>query len=255
MKTLTNFRIPTLLAGVALFAAFVARAQCPDQGTVTYEGVSNAKGKPYQARAVVTIVTYGENGQKKVVVTKKNLFRDAQGRTRLERFYDGTADPLEDVPTDIWINDNCGTSVGLLPRAQTAKIQKMVLPPNVSHAPHCQEIDPKNPPYTGPEGKFEDLGKKYIDGVEVQGGRETYYTSVQAKLSGAPPVRIYEHWCSTTLETPMDDYILEDHPKIEITTVISDIKQVEPDPALFEIPKEYKIIHAQQSAPAASPEK
>ena len=34
----------------------------------------------------------------------------------------------------------------------------------------------------------------------------------------------------------MGDYILDEKPKREITTVISDIKQVEPESALFEIP-------------------
>ena len=110
----------------------------------------------------------------------------------------------------------------------------------------------KNPPYAGPEGKFEDLGHKLIDGIEVRGERISYYNSVQAKLSGAPPVRIYENWCSISLDTRMGDYVLDDKPRREITTVISDIRQMEPDSALFEIPAEYKITRADQNAPASS---
>jgi hypothetical protein len=61
----------------------------------------------------------------------------------------------------------------------------------MSHAPYCQEIDSNNPPHMGPQPKFEDLG--LIDGVEVRSRRESYYTSVPAKLSGAPQVRVYKH--------------------------------------------------------------
>ena len=240
-----------LCLGMA-FATEVAVAQCPSRGTVVDEEVSNAQGKPYQAKQVRTIVTYSSDGTKHIVVTKANLFRDSKGRIRQERFYDGTDDPSENVPTDIWIDDNCGTSVSLLPTRQTAKITKVVSPVKVSDQPCCQEIDLKNPPYTGPEGKVEDLGHKFIDGVEVRGERISYYSSARAKLAGASPIRIYENWCSTSLDTRMGDYVLDEKPKREITTIISDVRQIEPDSALFDIPEGYKIISADQNAPASS---
>ena len=142
--------------------------------------------------------------------------------------------------------------MSLLPTRQTAKITKVVSPVKVSDQPCCQEIDLKNPPYTGPEGKVEDLGHKFIDGVEVRGERISYYSSARAKLAGSSPIRVYENWCSISLDTKMGNYILNDKPKREITTVISDIKQVEPGSALFEIPDGYKIIRADQSAPASN---
>jgi hypothetical protein len=236
-----------LCVGMA-FVTGAAMAQCPNRGTVVDEEVSNAPGKPYQAKQVRTIVTYHSDETKQTLVIKSNLFRDNKGRIRQERFYDGTDDPLENVPTDIWIDDNCGKSVILVPAQQTAKITIVVTPVKISNQPSCEEVDLKNPPYAGPEGKFEDLGHKFIDGVEARGERSSYYSSAQAKQSGAPPVRVYENWCSISLETRMGDYILDDKQKREITTVISDIKQVEPESALFEIPGGYKIIRADKSA-------
>jgi len=228
----------------------VTTAQCPNRGTVTVEDVSNTQGKPYQAKAIRTIVTYASDSAKQVVVIKANLFRDAKGRIRMERFYDGTADPLEQTPADILIDDNCGTAVTLLPGPKIAKLQQMAQPLQVSNRPCCQEVDPKDPPQPGPEGKFEDLGHKFIDGVEVRGERTSYYASVQAKLSGAPPIHIYEDWCSILLDTPMGNYIVDhDHkPKREITTVITDVRQLEPDPDLFDIPKDYKITRGQKTS-------
>jgi hypothetical protein len=243
---------PIFVFSAMIFTAEATVAQCPNRGTVVRDEVSNAKGKPYQAKEIRTIVTYDSDGTKRVVVTKSNLFRDTSGRIRIERFYDGTEDPSENVPTDIWIDDNCGTSVSLLPAPQTAKITKRVSSAKVSDQPCCEEIDFKHPPYTGPQGKFEDLGHKLIDGVEVRGERESYYSSVQARLSGAAPVRIYENWCSTSLDTRMGDYVLDEKPKREITTIISDVTQIEPDSALFDIPEGYKIISGDQNAPASS---
>ena len=246
--------MPILLCLGMDFTPKVAAAQCPNRGTVVDDEVSNSQGKPYQAKEIRTIVTYGSDGTKSVVVTKSNLFRDSKGRIRVERFYDGTEDPSENVPTDILIDDNCDTSVLLMPPRQTAKISKVASPVKVSDQPCCQEIDLKNPPYTGPEGQAQDLGHKFINGVEVRGERISYYSSIQSKLSGASPVRVYENWCSISLDTRMGEYILDDKPKREITTVISDIKQVEPDSALFEIPEGYKIIRTDQSAPPLNAE-
>lgn len=235
--------LTTILSCLAMaLTADLAAAQCANRGTVVVDQVSNSQGKPYEAREIRTIVTYTPGGLKNVAVTKAHLFRDSKGRIRIERFYDGTEDPSEKLPTDISIDDNCGTSVILQPGAQTARITKMASPSQVSNRPYCREADLKNPPYTGQGGKFEDLGHKLIDGIEVRGERLSYYASAEAKLSGAPPVRVYENWCSILLDTPAGDHVLDDKPKREITTVLSDIKQIEPDAKLFEIPKEYKII-------------
>jgi hypothetical protein len=226
---------------------------CPNRGTVVVEGVSNSQGRPYQAKEVRTIATYNNDGQKQVKVVKANLFRDSRGRIRIERFHDDTADPSESILMDIAIDDNCGTAVILLPSQHTAKVSKTTPSERVSNQPCCQEVDSNNPPYAGPDGTFEDLGNKLVDGVKVRGERVTYYSSAQAKESGAAPVQVYENWCSLSLDTPMGSYILNDNPKREIISVITDIKQIEPDPALFEIPKNYKVIPTEGMEPATNP--
>jgi hypothetical protein len=243
---------PTLVLLGLTIAADVTAAQCPNRGTVVEGQVSNAKGKPYQAGGITTIVTYDRDGTKRVSVTKSNLFRDSCGRIRVETFHDRTEGPSENIPQDILIDDNCGTTVILHPATQTAQIQKWPAPDKVSELPSRQEVDLKNPPSTGPEGRVDDLGHKFIDGVEIRGERISYYSSAQAKVTGASPIRIYENWCSISLDTGMGEYILDDNPKREITTVIRDIKQVEPDSALFQIPAGYTTSRADQSTPAAN---
>jgi hypothetical protein len=240
--------LPTLVCFGMTFTAEVTVAQCLNRGTVLDDEVSNSQGKPYQAKEVTTIVTYGNDGTKRVQMIKSNLFRDSRGRVRIERFYNGTEDPSESVPSDILIDDSCGTSVILLPARQTAKITKRILSAKISDRPYCREIDLKNPPHVGPEGNFEDLGHKLVDGVEIRGERWSRYSSVEAKLSGAPPVDVFEDWCAISLDTSMGHHTLHDKPKTEMTTAISDIRQIEPDSALFEIPEGYKVIPDDQSA-------
>lgn len=57
----------------------------------------------------------------------------------------------------------------------------------------CKEIDPENSPNPGPQGKFENLGHKFVDGIEIRGERTSFYASVEAKLSGAAPIQISSH--------------------------------------------------------------
>ena len=237
---------------VVICAPGPVRAQCPDYGEVVFNDVAAVEGKPFQAKEMMTLVTYGSDGAKRVQVTKANLFRDSKGRIRVERFYDGTEHPPETVATQIMIYDNCGTSVSLQPVRQTAKISRDMAPQKGTHPPYCQEIDPNNPPQPGREGKFEDLGHKVIDSVDVRGARQSYYDSVDAKRSGAPPVRVYENWCSEELDTPMDSFVLSDKPKQEIATAISEVKLVDSDSTLFEVPEGYAITQANQSTPPSN---
>ena len=92
--------IPILVCLGMRFATETTVAQCPKRGTVVVDSVSNTRGKPYEAKEVQTVVTYDSDGTKRVVVTKSNLFPDSRGRIRQERFYDGTDDHAENVPTD-----------------------------------------------------------------------------------------------------------------------------------------------------------
>ena len=255
MALLSALRKSSLAFFFCLVVALVpqrAAAQCEDRGTVVEEGVSNVQGKPFQAKQITTIVFYNADGSKSTKVTKANLFRDSKGRIRVERFYDGTENPLENMPTDVIIDDNCGTVFILRPSDHTVKIQKMPPSPTPSNHPVCAEVDSKNPPGAGnPKDKFEDLGHKFVDGVEIRGERWSSYSSEKAKASGAPPVEVRENWCSMALQNQVGGYILNDNPKQEIITVVSDIQQGEPDSALFEIPTGYKTIET--GKPNAAP--
>jgi hypothetical protein len=231
-----------------ILAPTSALAQCTPIRGIGFEGITSVEGMPFQAKKVVTTVTTGNDGAKRTEVMKSHVFRDSKGRVRIERFYDGTEDPLESVPKQILIYDNCGGGVSLLPSRQTAKIRKPPVHFRGSDQPNCQEFGPNKLPQPSAKGKFEVLGHRMLDGVEIMGWRTTHYSSVEAMSSGAPPVEISERWCSTTLDAEMDGFSLSQNPKMESRTVVSDLKRIEPDPALFEIPEGYKITAADESA-------
>jgi hypothetical protein len=234
--------LPTILVPMSTLA------QCAPIGAIGFEGITSVEGMPFQATKVMTVVTTGNDGAKRAQVTKSHVFRDTKGRVRIERFYDGTEDPLESVPRQVIIYDNCGGSVSLLPSQQTAKIQKAPAHLKGSDQPNCKEFDLNKLPQPGAKGKFELLGHRMLEGVEIMGWRTTYYSSVEAMSSGAPPIEISERWCSTTLDAEMDSFNLSQNPKMEIRTVVSDLKRIESDPALFEIPEGYKITGADERA-------
>lgn len=236
---------------ILILSAFVismspepAFAQCSDPSTFVTDGISTARGKPFQAKQVTTIVTYLNEGAKNVRVMKSNFFRDSRGRLRIERFYNGTDDPPEGIPSDIIIVDDCYNSAVLLPDRQTAKLSKFPVSAKGSDQPVCEEIDPKKVPDMGPTALFENLGHKFIGAVEIRGQRFTYYSSAKAKLSSSPPISVHEDWCSVSLDTPMGGHFLNDEPKNEITTIVTDVLLIEPAPNLFEIPDGYQLVQA-----------
>lgn len=225
-----------------------AMAQCQGGSAIGFNGVSTVEGKPFRARQITTIVSYRGDGTKHVQVVKANLFRDSKGRVRVERFMDGTEDPPKNVPVDILVYDNCGTSLSLLPSRRSGKITTMSFPAKRPAPPFCEEIDPEDPPNPGPPGKFENLGHRFIDGIEIRGERTSFFASAGEKLSGTAPIRITEDWCSQALDTPIVHYSLTDKPKLEVRTEVRDIRQVEPDSELFEIPEGYKITKDDRNA-------
>jgi hypothetical protein len=254
----SGFRISTFamrfLLGALCAICFVgfAGAQCPDKGTLGFDGVTAVREKPFHAKQVTTIVTYRPDGTKQIVVIKSNLFRDSHGRVRVERFYDGTGDPPELTPADISIYDGCGKSISLLPKKHTAKVQDISPVNPGSHQPYCHEFDAKNPPNPGPTGKFEDLGHKMIDGMEVLGYRSTDYATPESKRTETNPVHIHEDWCSMALDNSLHFYSYSDRPRRELTSAIKEIELVDSDGSLFEIPSEYSITKTETARTAIS---
>ena len=169
-------RAPSLLRSawaVVLLGLFqgATSAQCPNRGSVVVEEVSNTLGKPYEAREITTIVNFAKDGGQTSCVDEGKPFSRLQRTPTRGAIVRWGPPPSEEIPVEILIDDNCGTSVSLLPGPKTAKVGKIASPQRVSERPCGREVDLKNPLGTGPEGKFEDPGHKVVDRIEVRGAR------------------------------------------------------------------------------------
>lgn len=89
------------------------RAQYSNIEPVGFNGVQAVEGKPFQAREITKIVTYGGDETKRMPVVKAHLFRDSKGRVRVERLMDGTEDPSETVLTDILVYARSRSSLNI----------------------------------------------------------------------------------------------------------------------------------------------
>lgn len=100
------------------------------------------------------------------------------------------------------------------------------------------------------ETRTESLGTRDFEGVEAEGNRTT--TIMPAGMIGneRPIEIVYEHWYSKDLQLTV--YSKHSDPRFgEQTYRLANINRNEPDPAVFAVPGDYKILT--EPASAASP--
>lgn len=209
-------------------------------------------GAPYSATQINPRIQILQDGTK---VTSDGLvdhvYRDAAGRTRMER-------PLQ-LPA------NMKNSLYIAEINDTVANQKIVLDPvnRVAHRMAMQPAPEKlkdalvNRLSGAPlrvvgddvepsaknrfESTTEQLGQKVVDGLVVVGSRISSIIPVGAMGNDRPFAITTEFWVSPELKMPV--YTKTSDPRLgEMLIVLKDIRRAEPDPALFQIPKDYKVI-------------
>ena len=80
-----------------------------------------------------------------------------------------------------------------------------------------------------------------MEGVDVHGTRDTQ--TIPAETNGGKEITVVdEYWYSEDLRLNM--LAIHKDPRTgEQTTTVTQVDRGEPDPAIFEIPSGYKIIH------------
>jgi hypothetical protein len=97
-----------------------------------------------------------------------------------------------------------------------------------------------------PSDKHEDLGYKDLNGIRAHG-----YRWWQASDGIIDEARFTDQWLSADLATGLSriDTTSTTESRIELTR----LRRGEPDPKLFEIPPDYKVIYADGKSPATAP--
>ena len=237
------------------------------------------KGAPYSAQSVTETAQVLPDGNRIQHKNTASLYRDSQGRTRREQAVGaiGLLTVQEGEPLRlISITDPvAGVGYSLDPRTQTAA--KMTLGANISHTglpgggswiPHEASEDvfevavPPPPPPAGgttrhmvektvirhsadQQGKVVKLGQQVMEGVLVEGTRET--TAIPAGQIGneRPIETVYERWYSPRLQTVVMSR-RSDPRTGETIYRLTNIDLSEPAASLFQLPAGYTVKEGAQ---------
>ena len=192
-------------------------------------------GAPYSAVETSDVQRKLEDGNQIARKNETRVYRDGQGRVRME--HTGTRPMNGQERTSITIFDPvAGYSYVLNP--QTKRAMKRALPPNdgTGKGPGMRQGARK-----GPNAQTEDLGTQTINGLAATGTRVTRTIAAGAEGNQQPIVITRETWISTALKVPVQ--IKTSNPLFGSATLqLTNVVQAEPDPALFQVPADYTIV-------------
>lgn len=200
------------------------------------------QGEPYSLTSKTTNAKKLTDGTWTTTVLVERRMRDSEGRERSE-FVDPSGRSIAARVTD----PVAQTIVSLQTWDKTARVTHVPLPkpPTPEQEARAAEARAKiaefvaNHPPPPIEAKDE-LTPRTIEGVYAEGKRQT--TVLGAKLSNGDPVRVVEDtWTAPDLKIPLAS--TSDDPRGQkITMTVTGLQLAEPDPALFQIPADYKTV-------------
>ena len=197
-------------------------------------------GKPYSLTAKTTDSKRLADGTWTTTVLEARKMRDSEGRERSELINRSGGPPVVSLTDPI-----AQTFVTLSWSDKTATVTHVPLPKPLTPEQEARaaESRAKAAEYraTHPSPDTSTLPPKTIAGASAE-GKEQIITLHAAKLSGGEPVRVVEDtWTAPDLSIPLES--TSDDPRGQkIITIVTDLQRAEPDPSLFHIPADYKIV-------------
>lgn len=206
-----------------------------------FSEISLVTGAPYSAVQTIQSQQTLANGIQIQNQQQNKVYRDSQGRTRVESTR-GTSES-EVARTLISIYDPAaGTMVRLNPQTQTA-VRNMM--PRFGPGPERRPGPGSRPPFgsPGPAGELQtvDLGTKTINGLTATGTRTTVTIPVGAIGNNQPIPVVRETWVSTDLKVPV--LITSSDPRFGTSTMqLTNVVRSEPAASLFAVPSSYQLM-------------
>jgi hypothetical protein len=217
-------------------------------GSVSFSvGLSGTgiKGFPYSAEFVTETVQTLADGTRITSQQKQVQTRDSQGRTRQEVYFPDSvgADQQPAQPVFVMIMDPIGGRfIHLNMRQKTANVNEFGIHAEPSPVPR------KEPPAqtaihrgsTGHDVSNEKLGGETIDGLYAEGTRTTEVIRAGSEGNDRDFTVVTEDWFSPELKIEVLNKRTD--PRTGVTTTkVENLNRDEPDPALFEVPPDYKV--------------
>jgi hypothetical protein len=195
-------------------------------------------GEPYSLTSKTTDTKKFTDGTWHTTVHEERRMRDSEGRERSE-FLDASGRPIVISITD----PVARTIASLQPFFKSATVTHVPLPSPEQEAraegfrAKAAEYRALHPPSPDAESP---LPPQTIAGVYAEGKRHT--TVLTAKMAGDQAVRVLEQtWTAPDLKIPLAR--TSDDPRGEkIAMTVITLQRANPDPALFQIPPDYKLV-------------
>lgn len=206
--------------------------------------MSAVKGEPFSLISKTTSSKKLTDGTWTTTALEEHRMRDSEGRERIEIV---NPDHRSGTPAAT-INDPVAQMiVNLQPWDKTAHITHIPLPkpPTPEQEARAIQASAKAAEYRAlhPSPDESPLPSETIAGVYAEGKHRTI--TLAAKLSDGEPVRVVEDtWSSPDLKIRLAS--TSDDPRGQkIATKVTSLQCTEPDPALFQIPPDYKVVEQQ----------
>ena len=216
-------------------------AHAPDGGTramITSIAVPPLPDAPFTATVNTEWTRILENGATQIFANHRLIARDGQGRVFQERRF--LVPPRDDKPTSRLTSTEIAdplthTIAFCSPDGRMCELRLYVVPPR-----------PALPPAgTSPNGTGslvrEDLGAQTVNGIEMIGTRDITTADGAVVGTDRPLQIIKEFWYSPRLGLNLSTKRMDPRNGVELFT-LNDIRQSEPDPNLFALPKNAKIV-------------
>jgi hypothetical protein len=222
----------TLMLIAALF--FVVAASAQSAGLPVRMGpvglVFPIPGGPLSAEQIEELTSTLPDGTSNTETLLSQVYRDSAGRTRVEWRIQNSE---RDSAGIVYLIDPVARFMAML--LVDAKIANYFVAPHSGSGPFQVGLPAvgRVPPGNW-QKKEEGLGKRVIEGVEVEGGRSVLTSDYQ------PPLTVlYETWASQSLGLKLA--VDASGPDWKHTAKLQHVVRREPDPMLFVIPPDYAI--------------
>lgn len=252
-----RFSIVGIAASCSLFFCLAPRAVAQCSMGSDFNGIALRTGSPFQAEKTTTFTHETQAQLAPPEHPPELVARDSQGRVRIEmtggkfKVEEGEGAGTEDVRRIVTLCDPVsGKLVHLDTISKTATIE--------TRGPLSQRVPSQSQVATQMQRPFcptfapvqsvgnvqrEDLGHQSIEGFDAQGVRTTRPQHALLNGEGTASSFITEAWCSEELGVMLTK-ITQAGGSSQTRTEqkLTKIVPGEPDPALFQIPPDYRIV-------------
>ena len=223
-------------------------------GSSSGSGGQEVAGAPYSAEEITERVQTLADGTHIKHTSTAKMYRDAEGRTRMERSAERPGSDDADIPLMIEISDPVAhVHYTLSPRQKVVHVFTMPVPGKRPALPPVTGAEPRKPRNTHeserPEIKTEKLGSDTIEGLLVEGTRSIItWPAGSAMGNDRPLTSVSETWMSPELKIVVLSRS-SDPRNGEDTRKLANVSRGEPDPGLFQPPADYSVVEDDRPAP------